>query len=47
LIPASGKMVLLDKLLPKLYKEGHKVSACIYEMMVEDDDDGGSSGGGE
>jgi len=34
LIPASGKMVLLDKLLPKLYKEGHKVSACIYEMMV-------------
>ena len=29
LIPASGKMVLLDKLLPKLYKEGHKVSAYM------------------
>ena len=27
LIPSSGKMVLLDKLLPKLRKEGHKV--CI------------------
>ena len=25
LIPSSGKMVLLDKLLPKLRKEGHKV----------------------
>jgi SNF2 family DNA or RNA helicase len=25
MIPASGKMVLLDKLLPKLLKEGHKV----------------------
>ena len=25
LIPASGKMVLLDKLLPKLRKESHKV----------------------
>lgn len=24
-IPASGKLVLLDKLLPKLQKEGHKV----------------------
>ena len=29
LIPASGKMVLLDKLLPKLYKEGHKVSTYL------------------
>ena len=27
LIPTSGKMVLLDKLLPKLRKEGHKVLA--------------------
>jgi hypothetical protein len=26
MIPASGKMVLLDKLLPKLHKEGHKVN---------------------
>jgi chromodomain-helicase-DNA-binding protein 7 len=25
LIPTSGKMVLIDKLLPKLRKEGHKV----------------------
>ena len=25
LIPASGKLVLLDKLLPKLQREGHKV----------------------
>ena len=25
LIPSSGKMVLIDKLLPKLKKEGHKV----------------------
>lgn len=25
LIPSSGKMVLLDKLLPKLRKENHKV----------------------
>ena len=25
LIPSSGKMVLLDKLLPKLKREGHKV----------------------
>jgi len=25
LIPSSGKMVLIDKLLPKLRKEGHKV----------------------
>ena len=25
LIPTSGKMVLIDKLLPKLKKEGHKV----------------------
>lgn len=28
LIPASGKLVLLDKLLPKLQKEGHKVKVC-------------------
>jgi chromodomain-helicase-DNA-binding protein 7 len=30
MIPASGKMVLLDKLLPKLQKEGHKVSVEIF-----------------
>jgi chromodomain-helicase-DNA-binding protein 7 len=29
MIPASGKMVLLDKLLPKLQKEGHKVRMCV------------------
>lgn len=32
LVPTSGKMVLLDKLLPKLKKEGHKVnkrSLCV------------------
>jgi len=38
LIPASGKMVLLDKLLPKLRKEGHKVSnetfIHIYELRI-------------
>ena len=33
LIPASGKMVLLDKLLPKLQKEGHKV--LIFSQMVK------------
>jgi superfamily II DNA/RNA helicase len=32
-IPASGKMVLLDKLLPKLKKEGHKV--LIFSQMVK------------
>jgi hypothetical protein len=32
LIPSSGKMVLLDKLLPKLRKEGHKV--LIFSQMV-------------
>ena len=31
LIPSSGKMVLLDKLLPKLRKEGHKV--CIVYVV--------------
>ena len=31
-IPSSGKMVLLDKLLPKLRKEGHKV--LIFSQMV-------------
>ena len=31
-IPTSGKMVLLDKLLPKLRKEGHKV--LIFSQMV-------------
>merc|ERR1711871_1060301 len=32
-IPTSGKMVLLDKLLPKLRKEGHKV--LIFSQMVK------------
>jgi len=32
LIATSGKMVLLDKLLPKLRKEGHKV--LIFSQMV-------------
>lgn len=32
IIPSSGKMVLLDKLLPKLRKEGHKV--LIFSQMV-------------
>jgi hypothetical protein len=30
LIPSSGKMVLLDKLLPKLKREGHKV--LLYNL---------------
>ena len=37
LIPTSGKMVLIDKLLPKLQKEGHKVSVLcgyIYVCMI-------------
>jgi hypothetical protein len=33
LIPSSGKMVLLNKLLPKLLKEGHKV--LIFSQMVK------------
>jgi chromodomain-helicase-DNA-binding protein 7 len=33
LIPSSGKMVLVDKLLPKLKKEGHKV--LIFSQMVK------------
>ena len=28
LVQASGKMVLLNKLLPKLRAEGHKVCCC-------------------
>jgi chromodomain-helicase-DNA-binding protein 7 len=32
LIESCGKMVLLDKLLPRLYKEGHKV--LIFSQMV-------------
>lgn len=32
MIPTSGKMVLLDKLLPKLKSEGHKV--LIFSQMV-------------
>jgi chromodomain-helicase-DNA-binding protein 7 len=33
LIPSSGKMVLIDKLLPKLRREGHKV--LIFSQMVK------------
>jgi superfamily II DNA/RNA helicase len=33
LIPVSGKMVLLDKLLPKLQREDHKV--LIFSQMVK------------
>ena len=33
LIPSSGKMVLLDKLLPKLKREGHKV-LCVMATML-------------
>merc|ERR1711991_525389 len=33
IIPTSGKMVLLDKLLPKLRDEGHKV--LIFSQMVK------------
>lgn len=33
MIPTSGKMVLLDKLLPKLRSEGHKV--LIFSQMVK------------
>jgi SNF2 family DNA or RNA helicase len=32
LIESSGKLVLLDKLLPRLFKEGHKV--LIFSQMV-------------
>lgn len=32
LIQASGKMVLIDKLLPKLLQDGHKV--LIFSQMV-------------
>jgi hypothetical protein len=34
MIPCSGKMVLLDKLLPKLKKEGHKVILHIYNLFI-------------
>lgn len=33
LIPSSGKMVLLDKLLPKLKREGHKV--LLYDLKEQ------------
>jgi SNF2 family DNA or RNA helicase len=32
LIQSSGKMVLLDKLLPKLKREGHKVSQIVHRF---------------
>ena len=38
LIQASGKLVLIDKLLPKLKESGHKVhsvhSVCACSMMI-------------
>jgi chromodomain-helicase-DNA-binding protein 7 len=33
LVPSSGKMVLIDKLLPKLRREGHKV--LVFSQMVK------------
>ena len=33
LVLSSGKMVLLDKLLPKLKREGHK--CLIFSQMVK------------
>ena len=36
LIPSSGKMVLIDKLLPKLKKEGHKVGGGVDVSVVVD-----------
>ena len=33
LVHSSGKMVLLDKLLPKLRREGHKVRHVLQEKM--------------
>lgn len=34
LVPSSGKMVLIDKLLPKLRKEGHKVSYSRIRYVI-------------
>lgn len=34
LIHTSGKMVLLDKLLPKLRSEGHKVQHLVFVSVV-------------
>ena len=35
LIQASGKLVLIDKLLPKLKESGHKVSGISsYDVLV-------------
>jgi len=33
LVASSGKMVLVDKLLPKLRREGHKV--LIFSQMIK------------
>jgi chromodomain-helicase-DNA-binding protein 7 len=33
MVPMSGKMVLLDKLLPKLKREGHKVSIPLFRYL--------------
>lgn len=34
LIQTSGKMVLIDKLLPKLKSEGHKVKRTLEPYML-------------
>ena len=34
LVQASGKLVLIDKLLPKLKANGHKVCTCMYVLLV-------------
>ena len=34
LVHSSGKMVLLDKLLPKLRREGHKVSMLVTHVTA-------------
>ena len=34
LVQASGKLVLIDKLLPKLKENGHKVCACVYCSLL-------------
>ena len=41
MIAASGKMVLLDKLLPKLKREGHKVSWWVREGVGGREERGG------
>lgn len=35
MVSCSGKLVLLDKLLPKLKAEGHKVCVCPFPCVCE------------